>query len=84
MLLVPTLKVKFVVLTTRLQDEQDRAADAESDRRRAEVEINKLRDEVKILSDELQRAKAEARQATEERQDLEDRARAAAGVWDKK
>jgi len=43
-----------------------------------------LRDEVKILSDELQRAKAEARQATEELQDLEDRSRAAAGVWDKK
>jgi len=42
-----------------------------------------LRDEVKVLSDELQRAKAEARQASEERQELEERAKAVAGLWDK-
>jgi len=42
-----------------------------------------LRDEVKILADELQRAKNEARQAAEERQDLEERAKAVAGLLDK-
>jgi len=35
------------------------------------------------LSEELERAKNEARRATEEKNDLEERARAVAGLWDK-
>jgi len=43
-----------------------------------------LRDEARNLSEELERAKGEARLASEEKQDLEERARAVAGLWDNK
>jgi len=77
------LEAELRRLKARLVDEQDRAADAESDRRRTEVEIAKLRDEARTLSEELQRAKTEARTAAEEKTDLEERARAVAGMMDK-
>jgi len=68
-------------LKTRLVEEQDRVAGAESERRRAEVEISKLRDDVRTLSDELERARADSRAAADDKRELEERARAIAGLW---
>jgi len=68
-------------LKTRLVEEQDRAAGAESERRRSEVDISKLRDDVRTLSDELERARSDARVASDDKRELEDRARAIAGLW---
>mgnify|MGYP003573303597 CR=1 FL=1 len=65
----------------RVVEEQDRAASAESQRRRADVEIEKLKDDVRVRANELERARAEARSAAEEKRELEDRARAIAGLW---
>jgi len=67
-------------LKTRLVEEQDRAGVAESERRRAEVDISKLRDDVRTLADELERARSEARSALDEKRELEDRAKAIAGL----
>jgi len=61
--------------------QQDRAAAAESERRRAEVEISKLKADVRTMADELERSRAESRSASDEKRELEDRARAIAGLW---
>jgi len=57
------------------------AAKAESERRRAEVDISKLKDDVRTLADELERSRADARAAGDEKRELEERARAIAGLW---
>jgi len=68
-------------LKTRLVEEQDLAAKSESERRRAEVDISKLKDDVRTLADELERARADARAAADEKRELEERAKAVAGLW---
>jgi len=68
-------------LKNRLVEEQDLSAQSESAKRKAEVEISKLRDDIRTLTDELERARNEARQAMEDKKDLEERARAVAGLW---
>jgi hypothetical protein len=45
------------------------------------VEIEKLKDDVRQTSDELERARSEARQAAEDKRELEYRSRAIAGLW---
>jgi len=68
-------------LKNRLVEEQDRSAQSESAKRKAVVEISKLRDDIRTLSEELDRARNEARVALEEKRELEERARAVAGLW---
>jgi len=40
-----------------------------------------LKDDVRTLADELERARADARAASDEKRELEERARAIAGLW---
>jgi len=54
-------------LRTRLNEEQDRSTESESAKRKAGVEISKLRDDIRTLSEELERARNESRQALEEK-----------------
>jgi len=68
-------------LKNRLVEEQDRAAQSESAKRKAEVEISKFRDDIRSLTEELERSRSTAKQALEEKRELEERARAVSGLW---
>jgi len=45
------------------------------------LKLKKLKDDVRTISDELERARTEARQAQEDKRELEYRSRAIAGLW---
>jgi len=66
-----------------MDEEQDRAANAESGKRKNEVELSKLKDDQRSLTEELDRAKNEAKQLLEEKRELEEKARAVAGILKK-
>jgi len=71
-------------LKKRVVEEQDRAAQSESDRRRADVEIQKLKETERSLKEDLDRTKADARNATSEVKELLERINAIGGIFKKK
>jgi len=68
-------------LKTRVVEEQERAAQAESQKRKSEVEISKLKDDLRTFTDDLDRSKGDLKQAFEEKRELEDRAKSVSGLW---
>jgi len=68
-------------LKKRVVEEQDRSSQSESERRRSENEINKLRETARFLREELDKAKSDTRNAIEEKRELEDRAKAISGLF---
>jgi len=75
------LESDFTKLKESIVLEQERAAVAESQKRKSEVEISKLKDELRSFTEGLDRAKIDLKQALEEKRDLEDRAKAVSGLW---
>jgi len=61
-------------------EEEDRAAEAESDERRADVALTQLREEYKYLLEELEKAKTDSHSATLEKDDLDEKVKSVAGM----